>query len=242
MLVEKLEKAGLKEEAEQLKDWQKMLEGGEESGADLEKAAHDAHALGAKLRAGGHDDLADDVEKVAGMLDAAAHTKLEVEMMQKEKEAKEGLKEAAAEGHAVADKLRAEGKEELADMVDHVVEEVEHALGRDPLDVEEVEHAIEDAKAAAERLRAEGKAEEAEKLDGMVQKLEEALDAQHEAEDLKKEAELMDTADALGRPTDIIEREMAKEHRARRRPLRHGIHHTTLSLRRHSAQSVMRGR
>ena len=172
-----------------MKDWQGMLEGGEESGADLEKAAHSAHELAVKLRAEGKDAEADEVEKLAQLLDVAAESKLEVEAGQKEKASKEGMKEAAAEGHAVADKLREEGNGELADMVDNVVEEVEHALSGE-LDAEELEHAISDAKAAAEKLRAEGKEEEAAKMEAMVVKLEVSLEAHVEAGELKKDAEL----------------------------------------------------
>ena len=59
-----------------------------------------------------------------------------------------------------AEKLREEGSVELAEMVDDVVQQVEHALGGE-IDVEEVEHALADAKAAAAKLRKEGKEEEA---------------------------------------------------------------------------------
>merc|ERR1719398_428980 len=162
-----------------------MLEGGEESGADLEKAAHSAHELAVKLRAEGKDAEADEVEKLAQLLDVAVESKLEVEAGQKEKESKEGMKEAAAEGHAVADQLREEGNGELADMVDNVVEEVEHALSGE-LDAEELEHAVSDAKAAAEKLRAEGKEEEAAKMEAMVVKLEGAQQAHEEAAELMK--------------------------------------------------------
>merc|ERR1719199_997941 len=96
------------------------------------------------------------------------------------------MKEAAAEGHAVADKLREEGNGELADMVDNVAEEVEHALSGE-LDAEELEHAISDAKAAAEKLRAEGKEEEAAKMEAMVVKLEGAQQAHEEAMVVKLE-------------------------------------------------------
>ena len=62
------------------------------------------------------------------------------------------------------------------------------------MDVEEVQGALVDAKAAAAKLREEGKEEEAAKLDEMVDKLEGALHAQVEAEDLKKEGELVRAA------------------------------------------------
>ena len=84
--------------------------------------------MAVKLRAEGKDAEADEVEKLAQLLDVAVESKLEVEAGQKEKESKEGMKEAAAEGHAVADQLREEGNGELADMVDNVVEEVEHIM------------------------------------------------------------------------------------------------------------------
>ena len=92
------------------------------------------------------------------------------------------------------DKLREDGCEELAEMVTEVVEAVEHAVGGGEMDVEEVQGALVDAKAAAAKLREEGKEEEAAKLDEMVDKLEGALHAQVEAEDLKKEGELVRAA------------------------------------------------
>jgi len=71
----KLEKAGLVEEAAQVKEWQTMLEGHHESGADIEHAAHEAHELAAKLRAEGKEKEAEEVEKLAVLLDAAAKHK-----------------------------------------------------------------------------------------------------------------------------------------------------------------------
>merc|ERR1719247_3926733 len=73
------EKAGLGEEAKSVKDWQGLLEGGQESGADLEKAAHSAHELAVKLRAEGKDAEADEVEKLAQLLDVAVESKLRAE-------------------------------------------------------------------------------------------------------------------------------------------------------------------
>ena len=122
------------------------------------------------------------MEKLALMLDGAAQAKLEVEGKEKEQQAKQQGKEAAAAGQAVADKLRADGCEELAEMVEQVVKEVEHALSGD-VDVAEVEQAIADAKAAAAKLREEGKEEEAEQMEAMVVKLEAALKLELEAED-----------------------------------------------------------
>ena len=61
-----------------------------------------------------------DVEKLASMLDTAAEQKLQVEGMEKEKEAKQDLKEAAEVGHAAAGKLKEEGCEDLAVVVEEV--------------------------------------------------------------------------------------------------------------------------
>ena len=166
-----------------------MLENPESTGKDLQDAAHDAHELAAKLRADGHLAEADEVEKLALLLDAAAEKKLGVEALEAEKAAKDGLKDVAGDAHALADKLREDGHGELAEMVEKIAQEVDHALEGE-LDVEEVERVIADAKAAADKLRAAGLTEEAEKMDAMVGKLEEALHAHHEAEDKKKEAEL----------------------------------------------------
>merc|ERR1719272_2275195 len=135
-VASELEAAGFAEEAAQAKEWQTMLEGDHATGADIEHAAKKAHELAAKLRAKGKKHEADEAEKLASLLDAAAQHKLEVEGMQKDKEAKGDMKAAAAVGHEVADKLREEGFEELADMVDTVVEEVEHALEGE-MDIEE---------------------------------------------------------------------------------------------------------
>merc|ERR1711865_501820 len=188
-LADKLEAAGLKEEAVKLHEFQAVLEKSESTGKDLQDAAHGAHELAEKLRADGHLVLADEMEKLALQLDGAAEKKLGVEALEAEKAAKDGLKDVAAGAHALADRLREDGHDELADMVEKIAKEVDHALEGE-LDVEEVERVIGDAKAAADKLRAAGLTEEAAAMDEMVAKLEEALHAHHEAEDKKKEAEL----------------------------------------------------
>ena len=108
------------------------------------------------------------------MLEGAATSKLGVECKQKDLEAKADMKCAAASGHEAADHLREEGLEELAEAVDEVVKEVEHALEGE-MEVEEVEHAVVDAKAAAVALRVEGKEEDAAKMDAVVWVLEEGV-------------------------------------------------------------------
>ena len=188
-LADKLEAAGLKEEAAKLHEFQAVVENSESTGKDLQDAAHGAHELAEQLRADGHLELADEMEKLALQLDGAAEKKLSVEALEAEKAAKDGLKDVAAGAHALADKLREDGHGELADMVEKIAKEVDHALEGE-LDVEEVERVIGDAKAAADKLRAAGLTEEAALMDEMVATLEEALHAHHEAEDKKKEAEL----------------------------------------------------
>ena len=124
--------------AKAVKEVEDILKGGKESGADLEEAAHTAHDLAAKLRSEGKDDEANKVEELAHLLDVAAESKLKVESDQKEKESKAAMKQAAGEGHEMADKLREDGNGELAEMVDEVVKEVEAALNREP-DAEELD-------------------------------------------------------------------------------------------------------
>ena len=81
----KLEAAGLKEEAEQVAEMQHLLESGEASGEDLEKAAKEAHELAAKLRAEEKENEAKEVEKLAGLLDATTEARLGVEAKEAEK-------------------------------------------------------------------------------------------------------------------------------------------------------------
>merc|ERR1711865_190694 len=84
-LADMLEAAGLKEEAAKVHEWQAALENSETSGEGLQQAAHEAHELAAQLRADGKEAEADEVEKLAKLLDGAAEAKLEVEAMEKEK-------------------------------------------------------------------------------------------------------------------------------------------------------------
>merc|ERR1711865_985779 len=112
-LADKLEAAGLREEAVKLHEFQAVLEKSESTGKDLQDAAHGAHELAEKLRADGHVELADEMEKLALQLDGAAEKKLGVEALEAEKAAKDGLKDVAAGAHALADRLREDGHDEL---------------------------------------------------------------------------------------------------------------------------------
>ena len=90
--------------------------------------------------------------------------------------------EEESEAHVLADKLREDGHGELADMVEKIAKEVDHALEYE-LDKKEVERGIGDSKAAADKLRAAGLTEEAALMVvEMVVKLEEALQAHQELE------------------------------------------------------------
>ena len=129
VLEAELKEAGLDEEAAEIHRLREALDGGAMSGEELEQASKDAHALAEKLRGMEKPEsakqMAVEADELGDKLAVAAKHKLEAEVLEKEKEASEDLKEAAAEGHALADELRAEGLEEDAAEVERITKVVE---------------------------------------------------------------------------------------------------------------------
>ena len=125
-----LKDAGLEAEADEMHKLRYVLDEGDATGSELEKSAADAHALAKKLKEKEDFAMAAEVEELAKHLDAAAKAKLEAEVKEKEKEAADDLKEAAKEGHALAEELKAEGLGEDAVEVERIAKHVEEMASR----------------------------------------------------------------------------------------------------------------
>ena len=133
-------------------------------------------------------DAAEEVEKLAGELDEAARLKLKADEQGSEQEVQHALGDASKDGHDLADKLKADGKEELGCVVEQVTVKVDGVVGGEHPDVQELQQTVCEAKDAAEKLREAGLPEEAAKMDHMVGELEHALQAELKAEELRRAA------------------------------------------------------
>jgi len=169
-------------------DAQELLEGGKASGEDLGHAADEMRDLAHTLRDQGMLDAAEEVEKLAGELDEAARLKLKADEQGSEQEVQHALGDASKDGHDLADKLKADGKEELGCVVEQVTVKVDGVVGGEHPDVQELQQTVCEAKDAAEKLREAGLPEEAAKMDQMVGEIEHALQAELKAEELRRAA------------------------------------------------------
>merc|ERR1711969_121585 len=119
-------------------------------------------------------------------MDGAAKAALEAEVLEKQKEAREELSEAGAAAHDLSAKLKAEGREEDAAVVEAIAAKADAAAAGE-LGSAELGAVIADGKREAAKLRAEGREEEALALEQTVAKLESAKELKQESEAASQE-------------------------------------------------------
>jgi len=194
VLEAELRAAGLDAEADEIKRLREALHGGHMTGAELEVASKDAHALAERLR--GMDTIpsaqhmAADAEDLGDKLGVAARAKLEAEILEKQMEAEKDLKEAAEIGHKVADELRELGFAEDAQEVERLTNICEDVMAG-KVKGEELDQAIVDCDAEIANLRAQGLNEQADQLEVMRDKMQSARAAELEVEAAEQEAALL---------------------------------------------------
>ena len=162
-LEEALRDAGLEKDANTVEKLREALASGEMTGAELQTAAAEAHALKARMYELGNQPLAEAAGDLATKLDEAAKAKLEAEMKGKRMEADSTLHQARTRGRVLAGELRNSGDIEDSKAVDTSMEIVNAVLSGLRASVE-LGEAIKGCEVEAAKLKTSGKEKAATEL------------------------------------------------------------------------------